>query len=374
VTGAFKTTFNKKKHSTKAGKMRCTFRVVFGLLALVAVALQFDVFGIATQLSAVMPALQIGMAGLVASIVAPFPVDPELTAIAVAYKNPAFIADQVFPRVQVGKSTFKYRVFSKADSFTIPDTLVARASAPNQVNFGYTEESSFCLDNALDEPIPQDDIDNAPAGYDPRARAAASVTDLIELKREERAATLLFTAGNYASTCKATLTGTDQFSHADAAPFDLIEDALESMVMRGNVIVFGQTSWTAFKRHANVVARVLGSANAKGVVTPQMVADALEVKSVLVGRGRYNSAAKGQTVSLSRLWGDFCSLIYQDAMADTRGRISFGYTAQFGSRVSGSIVDQDLGSKGGVRVRAAEYVRELITANDLGYLLSDTVA
>ncbi len=49
---------------------------------------------------------------------AAFPIQPELTAIAIAYKNRSLIADQVLPRVPVGKQDFKYLKFNLADGFT----------------------------------------------------------------------------------------------------------------------------------------------------------------------------------------------------------------------------------------------------------------
>lgn len=345
------------------------------LLVGLGVLFQFDVFGMHTALSAFLPQLQSdGLPVLLGVVAAPFPITPELTAIAVAYKNEKYIADMVFPRVQVGKKEFKYRVFSKADSFTIPDTKVGRTSAPNRIEFGSTETSSFCKDNALDDPIPNEDIANAPEGYDVKGMAVASISDLILLDREKRASDLLFTLGTYASTNRTTLSGTSQFSHASSTPFDQVENAMDVCVMRPNIIVFGQAAWVAFKRHANTILRVMGSANEKGVVTQKMVAEALELDNVLVGQGWYNSAAKGQTATMARLWGDSCALIYQDKLADPRGRVSFGYTAQFGNRVAGEIEDKDIGMNGGVRVRAGESVRELVTANDLGYLFDDCVA
>ena len=37
----------------------------------------------------------------------PFPIDPQLTAIAVMYRNERLIADEVMPRVSVGQREFK---------------------------------------------------------------------------------------------------------------------------------------------------------------------------------------------------------------------------------------------------------------------------
>lgn len=70
---------------------------------------------------------------------APFPVQPYLTAIAIAYRNPVLIADEVLPRVPVGVQDFKYLKHNLADGFTIPDTKVGRRGKPNEVEFQATE-------------------------------------------------------------------------------------------------------------------------------------------------------------------------------------------------------------------------------------------
>ncbi|UVH84375.1 hypothetical protein NW342_22030 [Pseudomonas aeruginosa] len=73
---------------------------------------------------------------------APFPIDPELTAIAIAYRNGRMIADEVLPRVPVGKQEFKYWKYDLAQGFTVPETLVGRKSKPNEVEFSATDESA----------------------------------------------------------------------------------------------------------------------------------------------------------------------------------------------------------------------------------------
>jgi hypothetical protein len=60
--------------------------------------------------------------------------------------------------------------------------------------------------------------------------------------------------------------------------------------------------------------------------------------------------------------------------ADTTAGCSFGYTAQFGPVLAGTILDPDMGMRGGERVRSGESVKELITANDLGYFVQNAIA
>ena len=66
----------------------------------------------------------------------PFPIDPQLTAIAVIVRNQAMIADQVLPRTSsLAKPTFAYQYYPPAQQFTVPDTKVGRRSQVNQVEF-----------------------------------------------------------------------------------------------------------------------------------------------------------------------------------------------------------------------------------------------
>ena len=59
----------------------------------------------------------------------PYPNDPRLTGIAIAFRNGALIADRVMPRVPVGKSTFKWNEYDFAEGITVPVTIVGRRAA-----------------------------------------------------------------------------------------------------------------------------------------------------------------------------------------------------------------------------------------------------
>lgn len=306
---------------------------------------------------------------------APFPIDPALMAIAIAYKNQSMIADEVLPRTVVGKQEFKYMKHTMEEGFTIPDTKVGRRSQPNQVEFSATEETGSCEDYGLDDAIPQADIDNAPANYNPLGRATEGIMNLVELDREVRVAGVVFNADTYGAANKATLAGNDQFSdYANSDPLGVLTDALDSMIMRANVMTIGRLAFSKLARHPQIVKAVHGNSGDSGIARRRDIADLLELEEILVGAARVNTARKGQAMSLARTWGNHIALTYRDKTASARNGVTFGLTAQFGKRVSGSIPDKDIGLRGGQRVRAGESVQELICAPDLGYFLQDVIA
>jgi hypothetical protein len=310
---------------------------------------------------------------------APFPVQPELTGIAIAYRNQALIADDVLPRVPVGTQEFKWWQFNIADGFTLPDTKVGRKSAPNEVEFSATEQTSSTNDYALDDPVPQADIDNAPAGFNPISRAVEGITDLILLDREKRAADLVFTLGNYPAAQRVTLAGTDQWSdYVDAAsnPVDDIKLGLDSCLVRPNIMVIGQLAWSKLNSHPKIVQAVGGTVQGAGIAKRRQVADLFELEDIYVGQSFLNTAKKGQAATYGRVWGKHCALLYRDRLANPQSgtRVTFGFTAQWGNRVAGANTDPNIGMRGGQRVRAGESLKELIVSSDAGYFIQNCVA
>jgi hypothetical protein len=308
----------------------------------------------------------------------PFVINPYLTGITTAFRNPstALIADQVLPRVQVAAEEFGYNTFPTEDAFTVPDTRVGRTSKVNQVEFSASRTTSQTQDYGLEDPIPYKDIENAAgSGYDPEARATEVLTDLILLDREVRAAGVVFNANSYAAANKATLSGTSQWSDtANSDPVTALENAIDGLLMKPNKLVLGRAVWTALKRHPKVVAAVLGSANSTGRVTRQGLADILEIEEVIVGEGWVNTARKGQTASIARCWGKHASLLYLTPTADTDRGVTFGITAQFGQRQAARYEDRDIGLDGGVVIRVGERVKELVIANTTGYFFQNAIA
>lgn len=306
---------------------------------------------------------------------APFPIQPELTAIAIGYRNTTLIADEVIPRIPVGKKDFKYLQYNLAEGFTVPDTKVGRKGRVNEVEFGATELTSSTEDFGLEDPIPQDDIDNAPVNYDPQGRATEGVTDLILLDREIRVSNVIFNANTYGANNKVTLAGNSQFSDfVNSDPIGVIQSSLDSVVMRPNIMTIGRPAFSVLCRHPKLCKAIYGNNTDAGIVTRRQIADLFELEDVLVGEAWLNTAKKGQAMALSRVWGKHIALTYRDKNVTTRSRMSFGYTAQFGDRIAGGIPDKNIGLRGGVRVRVGESVKELICAPDLGYFIQNAVA
>lgn len=302
----------------------------------------------------------------------PFTINPVLVAIAIAYRNANMIADLVLPRLApMGKEEFKYMRYSLSDGFTIPDTEVSRRGRVNEVSFSAEEITESTKDYGLEDPIPQSDIDNADERYDPLNHSTEQLKNLIDLDREVRVSNLVFNPDTYGNSNKLTLAGSDQFSDASSDALGILEDSLNSPVMRPNALTFGQGSWSALRRHPQIVKAVHGNSGDSGLASREAVAELLEVAHIFVGQARVNSARRGQPANLQRAWGNHVAALYLDEMADNRNGTTFGFTAQFGQPVAGSWEDKNIGLKGGQRLRVGESVKEVIAAPDLGFFIEN---
>ena len=315
---------------------------------------------------------------------APFTVQPKLTQIAMAVKPQGLIADRVCPRISVPGEKFIYTKMSTDEAFTIQDTRVGRTGRPNQVEFGGTDVTDSTEDYGLDDPVPNKDIKNAEGtNYDPLAAASERTAILVALAREQRVANLYFTLGNYLAAQRATLSGTSQWSdYSNSDPVSAILTAFDSMLIRPNIGIVGRAVWTKLRMHPKVVAAVLnnnnglGGATAAGVIQRKAVADLLELDDIIVGESFANSAKKGQAASYARLWGKHAAFLRIDPnVRDPRAALpTFGFTAQWGEPVAGTIPDSSIGLDGGQNVRVGEHIKELICFQDVGTFFQNAVA
>lgn len=306
----------------------------------------------------------------------PFPIDPKMTAIAIAYRNPdaTLIADDVLPRTPTAQE-FKWMLYDKSQGFTVPDAQVGRKSLPNEVDFGGQEITDKVINYGLDDIVPNEDIQADNQGVGPLGLATGFLTGLVNLAREIRAANLVFNATTYPSANKVTLSGTSQWSDkTNSDPIAAISDALDTVIVRPNIGILGRATWTKLRRHPLLVQAVFGTNQGAGMITRQQFAELFELQELYVGEGFVNTAKKGQTAAMQRAWGKHAAFIYRDRAAGPQTGMTFGYTAQFGDKIAGMIDEPKLGLTGSVRVRSGERVKEIVSASDLGYFFESAVA
>lgn len=319
------------------------------------------------------------------SIVTPsYRPDPARTGISLAYRNQKLIADEVLPRVQVGGYTFYWNKFNLADRFTLPDMILGRDGEANTVEFGITRETGFTEDFGLGGRTPEVDVEEgAKIDYDPLDAMAVSLTDLLLLRHEKSVADVVHALGTYPSANRQTLSGTSQFSHADSRPYDVINAALDDMLMRANVLVFNNPGLRALRKHPQITAMVsdvgIGNSSITGSAgrqaTNEQLAQLFEVDRVVSGNSRVNTADFDQPVSLARCWGNHLAMLHVDpnVVSAIGQAVTFGFVAEKGTREAYYEFEPKRGRRGAHYQRIAETVRPIIAASDVGYFFQSII-
>jgi len=318
---------------------------------------------------------------------APFTINQRLTAIAIDYSginraNRKFIADQVLPRTRVDSPDFKYASYPIEEAFTVLDTQAGRRSKLNEFLLTANEATASVEDFGLEAPIPFRDEKSSQSGvmpFDWRARYTRTLVDKVQLSRELRVATLVFSAGNYQNGYKATLSGTGQWSDAASDPVAAILDAKAGMLVPPNVMVAGEPVIRQLRRNAKVSVALGGSATSGKYASIEDLASILGLEKIIVGNTIQQTSKKGQTLTTGAIWGKHAALL-NIANTNSAGTVddpespSFGLTFQWGDQVAGDYNDPKMGLYGGTRVKYGESIKEAIVAPYAGYLFTNAVA
>jgi hypothetical protein len=140
----------------------------------------------------------------------------------------------------------------------------------------------------------------------------------------------------------------------------------------------GRPVWSKLSSHPDIVNAVKGNVTGSGMVTKEQFIELFSGEGITelnVGDSWFNVAKPGQPVQLARAWGNHISLTHKNLIARPEGGgVTFGFTAEYASKIAGRIQDDDIGLQGGFRIRTGERIREVISAPDVGYLIQNAVA
>lgn len=241
-------------------------------------------------------------------------VDPLVTELALAYKQPAFIGTRLFPRVPVGARAGKIPLFDREAFRRITTKHAPGANIP-RVQVRYSSASFSIVDRILHGQVPRELSEEAAAvpGIDLRAQSLMRVQDLIGLDVEMAAADLARTASNYPSTHKVTLAAGTRWTQSSSTPLTDVQTA-RSVIRRAigvqpNVLAFGESTFNALKNHASIVERIKYTGQPGSQVNERILAQLFEVDEVVVGMATSITDATGTDVT-SDVWGNDAVLAF----------------------------------------------------------------
>lgn len=307
-------------------------------------------------------------------------VDAPLSDFASLIRNRDMIADDVCPVQTVAKPSDKFFKYDAKTMFEEQSVALTGAEAmPCRVRYQISTDNFSVVDYGLMDFVSRKEIESADAPIDPQMHAVRVVTQRLDIAKERRVSSLLFTSGNYGSNTEP-LAGTDRWDTSTSDPVQKIDDAIEACDERPNIMVLGAEVWKRLKNHPKLKEMILSRASVGGKssplrVTQQIVAEAFELDAVYVGRAKYNSNREGATAAKGYIWGKSCALIRATDSPSPRETAIFAKQFRQGRRET-QVIDAPLpGVRGGMYVKVTESLDEKIVGGSAcGYLFTTCVS
>ncbi|MDA8088447.1 MAG: major capsid protein [Nitrospiraceae bacterium] len=307
-------------------------------------------------------------------------IDQALTNLSIKYSNQAMIWPLALPLIPVNKRSDKYFVYNKEDAYTLADDTVFPKAFPNEMDWGTSTGNYSVTDHAFADWLPEEVIENADVPLQPEVDTNDYLNLLLDIAQEQRVANIVFNAASYAAGNSVTLSGTSQWSSANATPIEDIQNAIESCFGpdgRANTLVFGVDTWKALRSHPQILDAVKAATRLQaaggGLASRDEVATLFEVDQILVGRGRYNTAKQGQNPTFARLWGKHAAALYVEKAPGIRS-ITFGATFCETRRQTQRDFDVKRGVKGAHYLKVVWNSAEVVIAGDCGYFIQNATA
>jgi hypothetical protein len=230
------------------------------------------------------------------------------TEFDLAMNMQGFIGQRICPVIDVDRASGNFGRIPIEQLLQNPDTLRAPGSGYNRGKFTFKPDTYVTVEHGYEEPV--DDAESAmyASYFDAEQVSALRAHHAVLLAYEQRVVTV-FTDGATWTGGKTAAAAVPWDTLATAAPLTDIESAVQAVFAASglwpNAIIMSRIDFRNLRNDAQVIDRVKYSGfmdTRAGNITPQAIAQCLDIDEVIVAGSSYNSANDGQTASLATVW------------------------------------------------------------------------
>jgi hypothetical protein len=314
-------------------------------------------------------------------------IDIALSQFARLYRNNEFIAESLFPRVEVTNQSDLFWQFGRENQKLAENTLRGPGSAAERIKQTISNTRYACPDHALARLIPDEERKNFQAG-DVEQWATRAIMDKLMLDKENQVAAIAAATANYAAGMTVTLAGTAQWSdqtslsgtnilpYTISDPVSDIETAKAAVRKTGkrpNLLVLGDAVFQKLATHPRLVGRFQYT-QPQTLSTDQLAA-VFGIDKVIVG----SAVSLDATDTAQFVWGKIAVVAYVEPNASMED-VSFGKTFVW-SDAPGTVggFGTEIGRMDPPSAKADElavhfYYGLQVTSNVSAYLIKNAVA
>ncbi len=298
-------------------------------------------------------------------------VDEALTQISIAYRNQAFVAEEVLPVVPVMKKNDVFFKFSKQHFRSYKDAYAAGQRA-QQIEVDLDARGFYMADgHALEDSITDDEREQADPGAQLEVEKTEKLTNIIALNEEIAFFSNVVNTTVISQNANLQSTPTSQWS--DYVNSDPVAEVLKQRraVQQQigdfpNTMLISQPVLDTLANHPRILDRVKYTANgARNQLDEQDLARVFKVDKVLVSAALYQQSPEGEADNLGYIMGKNAMLFYRPPRPGIRVP-TFGYTF-FWAKRSGVLRWRELSLESDF-IRVKKFYAQQVVAANAAYL------
>lgn len=243
-------------------------------------------------------------------------VDPVLTNLSIGYMNDNLIWDQVAP-VTPSEASGTFFIYTRDFWFRTFDQggglIAGEASEYKRAGYGLATDTFVTIERGIEKASSRSTIAKAQTPESIIDTDVAFITNIIANNYERLVAFTIFKNGVWGTS---STPGNKWDDDVNGTP---ISDVLtgRQTIRKGtgqnpNLIVFGTEAFDSISEHADLLEKYKFTQPAGGVISPELVAQALRVERILIGDSVYNTAKEGADFVGTDIWGDNALLLIQE--------------------------------------------------------------
>ncbi|MCX7880783.1 MAG: major capsid protein [Ignavibacteria bacterium] len=258
-------------------------------------------------------------------------IDPVLTSLAQTYKNNGFVADHLFPVVQINKRKGKIPFFGK-QAFVYRDTVRAIRSDSNRLPPEELVYKEFeMLERDVEISLDYVEEEEIPNFLQIEKQVTNELMDILLLGREKEVADFAQNPNNYASDMKMIITSATAFDDysKNVDPIAKIREAMakvrQKIARYPNVMIIGESTYRALTLHPRITERLKYAG--LGRMDVKRLSELVEIPNIYIGLGVYTTDG----INFVDIWSDNILLAYieeEEKGKTTRYGLSYGYFLQ----------------------------------------------
>jgi len=242
------------------------------------------------------------------------PVNPVLTDLSIGFKNEEFIWDLLAPVVATDQKSGTYFIWDRDYWFRTFEEAQGAKRAPEgpykRVAYGVSTSTYDTVEYGFEKPTGDPIVAASQTPESLTQQDIAFLTNLIEMELERLISSTLFKASVWGTD--NTLAGVNQWSDfANSDPigdFDTAKSTIrQNTGATPNQAIMGIATWNDLKEHPLILDKYKHTQS--GIMTEELVAAALGIDKIVVGKSARNTAKEGQTFVGSDIWTDSCLIM-----------------------------------------------------------------